>query len=215
MRVKDINLKLYLKNEFPCLMSEFKGFLQKPPIAYNLAANFFIKLKIITMNLEMCLKTIIFVLAEEFNFFNLSDFKLNYKGIESFKFHSEKLYNHIKTFKNKEFIRKEKKNDLLGQKSIEFNIYSMEKKILVLKKLSNFYKKYIGLILKNPKNISVWDKVKTHSRIKKKNFSIFLLMVKKNLFVIKKTIIDKNKINYRKRKLEKRHLLLFFFNILV
>ena len=215
MRLKDINLKLYLKNEFPYRKSEFKGFFQKPPIAYNLAANFYIKLKIITIDLEMCLKTIIFVLAEEFNFFKLSDFKLNYKGIETFKFHSEKPYNHIKTFKNKEFFRKEKKNVLLCQESIEFNIHSMEKKIFVLKKFSNFYKKYMGLILKNPKNISVWDKVKTNSRIKKKNFSIFLLMIKKKIFVIKKTIIDKNTINYRKRKLEKRHLLLFFFNILV
>jgi hypothetical protein len=90
----------------------------------------------------------------------------------------------------------------------------MEKKIFVLKKFLNFYKKYIGLILKNPKNISIWNKVRTNSRINKKKFSIFLIMGKKKLFAVKQTIIDKNKINFRKKKLEKRHLKLYFFKIL-
>jgi hypothetical protein len=180
MRLKDFNLKLYLKNEFPYLKSEFKDFSQKLTKTYNLAVYFYIKLKIITMDLDRYLKTTIFFLAKDCDFLKLSDFKLNYKRIKTFKFHSEKLYNYIKTFKNKEFFRNEKKKDFLLQKTIEFNIYLKEKKIFVLNKFSNFYKKYIGLILNPPQNISVWGKVRTDKRINKKNFSIFLPMIKKN-----------------------------------
>jgi len=214
MRLENISINLFLKIEFPHLKSEFKGFCKKLLITYNLAVNFYIRLKLITMDLERCLKTLIFVLGEKCDFLKIFDFKLNNKRKEAFKFHSEELLDRIKKLKNKEFFQKERKKDLFCQKTTEFNIYSMEKKIFVLKKFLNFYKKYIGLILKNPKNISIWNKVRTNSRINKKKFSIFLIMEKKKLFAVKQTIIDKNKINFRKKKLEKRHLKLYFFKIL-
>ena len=214
MRSENINLKLFLKREFSYLKSKFKSFLQKPIITYNLVANFYVKLKLITMDLERGLKTIIFVLVQDCNFLKFFDSKLNVKRKEIFKSHNDELLNHIKTLKNKEFFRKEKKKDFLYQKTVKFNIYFMKKKIFVLKKFSNFYKKYTGLILKNPKNISIWDKIRTNSRINKKNFQIYLLTIKKKLFAVKQTIMYRNKINFRKKKLEKRHLLLFSFNIL-
>ena len=56
MRLENISINLFLKIEFPHLKSEFKGFCKKLLITYNLAVNFYIRLKLITMDLERCLK---------------------------------------------------------------------------------------------------------------------------------------------------------------